>query len=683
MTYRFYITLGSSQIQVYPLNFLKTTLEDSKEQDQIYYRRKFNGLLRFYNDAKNGIDDFDLFYMVEQVDPCAELILTIEQKDSGAATWHEYWTGYFTTTDGTFDLDNCTFDVSLKTNDNYKLFEQYGDIEYNILDVATSVTTTAGAFTYTRNRWLIDVIEYIADKIIPGVSVISTFFNNATNPVTGNASRTNLLTIAQKSDIKRPTSTNPATIANLSWKELMHILRMFNVFWEYDGTDIIIEHLSYFEQVDGLDLRTQKIAERANKYSYDKVNMPKYEKYSWMEASGIAFKGTPIYYDSPCVNQDANNNIKEYVNRVTTDLEMIQLNEYSISDEGFVLLTNYWDGSGYRVWIESARLGSEFKFNMDLSWANLHYYYFRHGRVLEQGYINGVLTDFASIIPIKLHEINAVICSEDNYDPVDLITTDLGEIWLDGEKGHVKTATIKPDGHVRFELLYGSTQLSGEITPPTKWFWIVEDLLLHNNSYVYVYLSEPAAVDMVFWVWVGETYCDEVTVTAGSMYHSHFLTSSVGLDPMEYGDCKYNLGAAAFTGWDIRYSGEGSAYVDDPAYPIINITDTDCGDAGSEPPLPAPTVASVEVADGESWYITDESASISIGSTTLSITFKPHDCYVPGSHLVYIKVLRNTVVDAYDEVYVKELYQATKNITVTEAEPGDVYVAELKETEWT
>ena len=93
MTYRFYLTIGSSQIEVHPLNFLKTTLEDSKEQDQIYYRRKFNGLLRFYNDAKNGIDDFDLFYMVKQVDPCAELILTIEQKDSGAATWHEYWTG--------------------------------------------------------------------------------------------------------------------------------------------------------------------------------------------------------------------------------------------------------------------------------------------------------------------------------------------------------------------------------------------------------------------------------------------------------------------------------------------------------------------------------------------------------------------------------------------------------------
>ena len=674
MTYRFYITIGSSQVEVHPLNFMKTSLVDAQDEGEIFYRRKFNGTLRFIG------DDFDLIYMVEQVDPCTEIVLTIEQRDSGAATYHTYWEGYFSTTDGKFDLDNCTFDVSFKTYDNYKLFEQYGDVEYNILDIATVVTTTTRSFTYTRNRWLIDVIEYLADKIIPGVSVTSSFFNDATNPVTGIASRTNLLTIAQKSDIKRPTSSNPATVANLSWNELMHILRMFNVYWVYDGTDIIVEHLSYFEQIDGMDLRTQEIAKKANKYSYDKIDMPKYEKFSWMEASGSAFIGVPIWYDNPCVNQDANNNVKEYSNRVTTDIEMIELNNNSVSDEGFVILTNYWDGSVYRVWIETAKLGSEFKYNMDLSWANLHYYFFRHGRVLDKGYLNNKLTDFASIIPTKLQEINAIVCYEDNYDPADLITTELGEVWLDGEKGHVKTASIKPDGHVKFNLLYGSTQLSGEIEPPAKWFWIVEDLHLHNDSYVYVYLSEPAAVDMVFWIWVGETYCDEVTVPAGEMYHSHLLTSGTALDPMEYGDCKYNIGAAAFTGWTIKYSGEGCAYPNDPAYPIIEITDTDCGDAGSEPPPPVAPTATVTVAAGETWYITDESASISIGSTTLKITFKPHDCSIPRSHVVYIRVFRNGAIDGDSTVYVKELYQVTKNITVTAALSGDVYLVVLRET---
>ena len=58
MTYRFYITLGSSQIEVHPLNFMKTSLVDSQESGEIFYRRKFNGTLRFIG------DDFDLIYMV-------------------------------------------------------------------------------------------------------------------------------------------------------------------------------------------------------------------------------------------------------------------------------------------------------------------------------------------------------------------------------------------------------------------------------------------------------------------------------------------------------------------------------------------------------------------------------------------------------------------------------------------
>ena len=80
------------------------------------------------------------------------------------------------------------------------------------------------------------------------------------------------------------------------------------------------------------------------------------------------------------------------------------------------------------------------------------------------------------------------------------------------------------------------------------------------------------------------------------------------------------------------------------------------------------------VAAGETWYITDESASISIGSTTLTITFKPHDCSIPGSHVVYIRVFRNGAIDGDSTVYVKELYQVTKNITVTAALSGDVYL---------
>ena len=107
----------------------------------------------------------------------------------------------------------------------------------------------------------------------------------------------------------------------------MYILRvMFNVYWTWDGYNLVVEHISYFTKTDGIDLRTQEIAERSNKYEYDKEEMPRYEKFSWMEAFNKDFIGVPIKYEtstgiaSPCVE----NTEVEYSVRVTTDIEMIE-----------------------------------------------------------------------------------------------------------------------------------------------------------------------------------------------------------------------------------------------------------------------------------------------------------------------------------------------------------------------
>ena len=131
--------------------------------------------------------------------------------------------------------------------------------------------------------------------------------------MTGIASRVNLITVAQKSDIKRPTSSNPATAANTTWNDFMNILKtMFNVYWIYDGVNVIVEHYSYFSKTAGLDLRTQAIAVKSNKYSYDKPEMPKYEN-SYGQRLHIAFVGVPIWYDSPCVSSKT----REYTVPVT------------------------------------------------------------------------------------------------------------------------------------------------------------------------------------------------------------------------------------------------------------------------------------------------------------------------------------------------------------------------------
>ena len=151
---------------------------------------------------------------------------------------------------------------------------------------------------------MLDVIEFLAEKIYDPTGVIgaaavvsATFFTDSPNNyVTQSTQRLKYLTIAQKSDIIRPASTDPATTAMMSWNELMDILwTIFQVRWNYDGAGTFnVEHVSWagFAPAPGIDLRSQLSCTSTNKYSYLKEKMPKFEKFSFMEADDLNFVGS-------------------------------------------------------------------------------------------------------------------------------------------------------------------------------------------------------------------------------------------------------------------------------------------------------------------------------------------------------------------------------------------------------
>lgn len=516
--YKFFITILSSAVEVFPINFPNTSLVDEKQRDEVFYRRTFNGTLTFIG------DDFDIFYMIEQASPCTDILFEIQQKDSGANTYHTYWNGHFSTTDGRFDLDRCSFEITPLVMDDYTDFLERGDEEFNILDIVTTVTTEAGAVSYTRNRWLMDVIEYIAQQIVPAANIVSEFFTADLDPVTLYDNPWKYVTIAQKSDIKRPTSTDPATTAMLSFNELMHILKIWNLHWTFDGTDLVIEHISHWEGNSGLDLRNTKIGKSANKYSYKKKSMPKYEKFKFMEASNRDFVGVDIHYDSPCVNRSPGENTTEYSNRVTTDLDLISSEPDGIADEGFVLLANYLLGGNYYVSFGYGILSAEVHYNMQLSWTWLHNAYFKHDRILLEGYMNDALTTFLSARKTKIQDIYAKVCYEDNYDPNDYITTELGDTF--GEKGYVEKAQIKPSGEVSFTLAYGPEPEPPEPIAQTILMWIQIDA--PNFT---VDLSQPADNDILFWMYLDSTTCQEVLIPAGDIHYADTLDDSL---PVEF-----------------------------------------------------------------------------------------------------------------------------------------------------
>lgn len=482
--FTFYCVHGGATTQVYPLNFLETSLVDELESGQVFYRKKFQGKLTFGGRGLKA--DYTYLLEKETNHACEDVTFNI-YKDGFL-----WWTGIFSTTDGDWDHDECTFQVTPYVYDKYSNIYKFADVQYNVIAAAVGTTITTEAIrgvidvVYDRNKWLTDVIDYLANEISPGSATQYTFFTAANNPATQHANHLLYLTIAQKSDIIRPTSSDAAVTALMSWNELMDILwTMFQVKWDYvsagAGT-IRVEHVDYWPVVAGLDLRGQRLAVGANKYSYLKTEMPRFEEFAFMESANPDFYGVPIsyytagYIPSKCVDPNPETYTKKLAINVTTDLEHIIDHPEAISDDGFVILCNYKVGALYFVRTELGMYEGEIRLNMDLAWANLHYRYFMHNRVLLNGWMNGIYTTFFTAQKTKLQEINAFICDIDTYDPANTITTELGEVYLASAKATVMRSEYKSNGEMKFNLLYGpADNAKTEITDP-KYILIEEGI---------------------------------------------------------------------------------------------------------------------------------------------------------------------------------------------------------------
>lgn len=526
--FEFYVTYNSVTTQVYPTNFLETALVDELERDQIFYRRKFSGSLIFGGQLLKT--DFNYFWAIEQSSPCTKLTFEI-YKDSVI-----YWTGYFSTSNGSWDLDNCTYTITPLPEDNYVELLDEGDLEYNIITSGLSEVTTTYAdgvttIAYTHNYLLYDVIEYLADLIIPGITLSSTFFEDATNPVTLLKNHYDYLTIAQKSDIKYPTATNPATVGMMSFNQAMQICRAMNLYWDYDGTTLRIEHVSFWPETDGLNVRNQKLTQGTNKYKYINEQLPKYETFKWMEAEAVDFIGAPIWYNSSCVNQDSESNTSEFALNVTTDIEFIQDciadpedKESLISNDGWVLLANRLDGADLYIYFGTGEMGGT-HFNIDLAWSRLHAAFWKHGRQLMEGYMNNNLTDFYTSKKIREQDQFSIISCE-TFDPTEVITTELGDDYFGGAKGAVKTATIKPYGQIDLILRYGYDENENTGLTADKTLIITEEKTGATETTYTVTLCQAEVVDLTISIWLtcvdsNLDTCDtvpvDVVITAGNV----------------------------------------------------------------------------------------------------------------------------------------------------------------------
>lgn len=255
------------------------------------------------------------------------------------------------------------------------------------------------------------------------------------NYVTGEASKVENLILFQKSDVKRPSGTGNASIANTTLEKMLKdICNMFNLKWDIDEDDnFIIEHVSFFQKGVGLNLvgrRDARLRSGMNKYSYDVDNMPRRELFQMADEKYTYgdFRGVPITYSNSCVGQGEKEDKDWIVESIMTDVSLVLNNPTSdsqvVADDGFVLIACDEQNN---ILSEPTILGGN-TLNNPLSWSHLHVDYWRHDRVFNTFMMNNVQTEALSVVPTKKQvKLNVSLCCGEVFDPEELINTEMGE----------------------------------------------------------------------------------------------------------------------------------------------------------------------------------------------------------------------------------------------------------------
>lgn len=124
-----------------PLNFLNTKFVWEKQNDEIFFRKKLSGKLKFDNHIGND-KDFDYFLNHILSNPCCKVKFVVEKRCSELGfddlrteqNWNIDWEGYITHNMGKWNLSHCNVETDIEVDDEYTcLLDSKGE-EVNVLD---------------------------------------------------------------------------------------------------------------------------------------------------------------------------------------------------------------------------------------------------------------------------------------------------------------------------------------------------------------------------------------------------------------------------------------------------------------------------------------------------------------------------------------------------------------------
>ena len=355
---RYYLIVDDQDYEVFPQSDItfKWSLNDNG-----FYEHELQGsiiLSNHFDDIKQYHDDYDFVKQYE-----SEIYLDFRVDKLCSGSYSEYWIGYIDML-GDWDDSASTFITSAKLKSGYNNLLDNIVKQFNIFNLdLTQVTTQVGSLPnlpfplyYNVNYYFKDLIEAIISNILPTYTYESTFFDSATNPITGTSNEFYYLTIAQKQDvleastINNPTKAPEADKAILTFEEIINFVRMINVFPYVDEDNNIFrfEHKYFFENnlsyspfstvsIDLTTLDSGKYILNKSKYKYNTSKIYSKEILSYNEFGLMQFYDGVIEYDLKVLDDKIN---KYNSGRFTTDISYIYNQSEVIDKDGFVLIAN-------------------------------------------------------------------------------------------------------------------------------------------------------------------------------------------------------------------------------------------------------------------------------------------------------------------------------------------------------
>ena len=316
-----------------------------------------------------------------------------------------------------------------------------------------TVTSTTGTLTNYGKR-LVDLSggsDGILNKLflMYGITlnIVSDFFSDATNPISGTTNKLTNVCIAQNRNIINQTEV-PLT-GEMSLQDITNVFRdVFNCYWYVDGNDFIVEHYDFFDKgkayggtpTVGIDLTNEvlyltkyqilkDLNEQYEATKYDFASDEFYEKEIWRWSTKRGYDGL-IEYTSLMVKKgsDKTYNLAPFM----TDVEYILEHPDQVDESGYMIVA--CDGSyviynrdAYKFGYTPGMTSMSYFYdvvNGDLCWDSLLNDWFLYGRYLESLKIDGIAKTAETTRRIKKQVVK--FPRLENFDPFELVKTNIG-----------------------------------------------------------------------------------------------------------------------------------------------------------------------------------------------------------------------------------------------------------------